>query len=223
VPPARGEPRVAALELLHERHPVEDRDVRDRLGRVERQPLRDAAAAVMAGDGEALVAEVRHQREDVARHRALGVRRVVGGGRRAARLAVAAQVGADDGVALGQQRRHAVARSCACADGRGAGPPAGRRQPVANADRRVTRVDALEREAVEEHAFDHSRFRETETSEIAEDVQPDGVERLLCLDVELGELARDQQMPIADQDQPGDGRDDQVAVAQPAERPRSRA
>ena len=57
-------------------------------------------------------------------------------------------------------------------------------------------------------------------SELAEDVQPDRVQRLLGLDVELGQLAREQQHAHRDQHDAGDGGDDQVAVAQPAERRR---
>ena len=39
---------------------VEDGDALDRLRVVERQPVGDARAAVVAGDGEALEPEVRH-------------------------------------------------------------------------------------------------------------------------------------------------------------------
>ena len=46
---------------------------RDRLGVIQRHAVSDAAAAVVSGDGEALVAERAHQRELVAGHLALGV------------------------------------------------------------------------------------------------------------------------------------------------------
>ena len=59
--------------------------------------------------------------------------------------------------------------------------------------------------------------RHAAPSELAEDVQPDGVQRLLGLDVELGQLAGEQQHAHRDQHDAGDRGDDQVAVAQPAE------
>ena len=70
--------------------------------------MADPAAAVVAGEHEALVAERRHDLDHVLRHRALGVGGVLRVGGRLAAVAVAAQVGADDGEALGQRRRHAV-------------------------------------------------------------------------------------------------------------------
>jgi hypothetical protein len=45
---------------------------------VESEPVRAAAAAVVAGDGEALEAELAHHLDLVARHRPLRVRLVVG-------------------------------------------------------------------------------------------------------------------------------------------------
>src|SRR5438094_878749 len=59
----------------------------------------------MAGDGEAGEPQPPHDGDDVSRHRALGVRRVVGGRHGTAALAVAAQVRADDGEVASQPRR----------------------------------------------------------------------------------------------------------------------
>ena len=74
---------------------------------VEREPVRDAAAAVVADHREALVAERAHQRDQVGGHRPLAVLRVVERGRRCrrglGRVAVAAQVG-DDEAEVGRQR-----------------------------------------------------------------------------------------------------------------------
>jgi DNA repair protein RecN (Recombination protein N) len=64
-----------------------------------------AAVAVVPDDGEGVVAEPGHQLGDVARDRALRVRRVVRLLGRVGRLAVAAQVRTDDGELLGEQRR----------------------------------------------------------------------------------------------------------------------
>ena len=69
---------------------------------VEAEPVAHAGAAVVAADREALEAQSPHQLDLVPGHRPLGVRLVVGVvvGLRA--LAVAAEVGGDDGEALGQ-------------------------------------------------------------------------------------------------------------------------
>ena len=45
---------------------------------IEREPVGDAAAAVMAGEAEAHMAERLHQLDHGARHGALGVGRVLG-------------------------------------------------------------------------------------------------------------------------------------------------
>ncbi len=76
----------------------------------------DAAAAVLADDGEALEAEVPHHLDLVLRHRALRIVRVVGQPLRLAAVAVAAQVGGDDRELLGERaaRRRAT---CTCVSG----------------------------------------------------------------------------------------------------------
>ena len=96
----RREAHVGALVRVERRHDVEQREARDAVAVVEREPMRDARAAVVADDGEAFVAERSHQRRHVGGHRALAVLRVVELGRRRrsglGRVAVAAQVGNDD-------------------------------------------------------------------------------------------------------------------------------
>ena len=75
---------------------------------VERHAVRDAGAAVVAGDEEALEAERAHDLDLVLGH---GAERVVGVVAAAARLgavAVAAQVGRDDREVLGEPRRDLV-------------------------------------------------------------------------------------------------------------------
>ena len=105
----RGRERAVGL-LVHgeRRRDVEHRDAFDRLGMVEREPVRDAPAAVVADEREARVAERAHDRDHVGRHRALRVGRVQGIGRGLRRVAVAAQVGADDGAPARERGRDLV-------------------------------------------------------------------------------------------------------------------
>ena len=75
---------------------------------IERQAVRHPRAAVVADHREALEAERAHHLDLVGRHRALGVRRVIRRARGLVAVAVAAQVGRDDGELARQHRRHAV-------------------------------------------------------------------------------------------------------------------
>src|SRR5262249_52561934 len=72
-------------------------------GVVERHPVADAAAAIVPGDGEAVVAESRHERDEVGGHGAL---RAVAGG--AGAVAVAREIRHDDGEARREPRRDRV-------------------------------------------------------------------------------------------------------------------
>jgi hypothetical protein len=162
VPPRGGEARVAAVERVGDRHAVHHDQPLDCLGVLHRHAERHVAAAVVAGDGEALVAERAHQLQPVARHRPLRVRLVVGCRRRLRRLPVPAQVGADDGEAGRQQRRHAVpgdvrARVAVEQQQRRAGAA------VAHAQHRLPDVGALEREAFE-HGAPHARSERRRTA-----------------------------------------------------------
>ena len=148
VPPRGGEAGVDAGEPLGERDRVEHRERDHRVGVVERGPVRDVAAPVMAGDREPVVAQRPHQCDAVARHRALRVRLVVGRGRRLRRFPVAPQVGADHRVAFSQQRRDAMPGDMrarmAVQEHHGRPRPA-----VADPEHRLPDVDPLEREAFE--------------------------------------------------------------------------
>ena len=75
---------------------------------IERQAVGDSPATVVAGDEEAFEAELLHDGNLVTGHRALGIRLVVGGGRRLGAVAVAAQVGDHHAEVLRQARRHQV-------------------------------------------------------------------------------------------------------------------
>jgi hypothetical protein len=97
VPAAHGVPHVECWQ------DVEARQVRDRLVVVEAGTEGDEGAPVVPSQREALVAERTGERDDVCRHRALGV----GGTGRVRGLvarAVAAQVGTDHGVVIRQVR-----------------------------------------------------------------------------------------------------------------------
>ena len=75
---------------------------------VERHAVGDAPAAVVPGDREARVPELRHRGDEVRRERALAVSGVVAADRRAERGAVAGEVGDHEREPVGQQRRGRV-------------------------------------------------------------------------------------------------------------------
>ncbi len=79
---ARG---VHAGPHLKGRDDIEHRKARDALGMIEREAIADAAAAVVADQGETLVAELLHQLHHRRGHGALGIGRMVGRGLRACR------------------------------------------------------------------------------------------------------------------------------------------
>ena len=88
------------------RHDVEHAGVRHRVGVIERHPVRDASAAIVADDGELVEAEVLHHLDLIEGHRALRVVGVVLAVRRLAAVAVSAEIGHDHGVLGGELRRH---------------------------------------------------------------------------------------------------------------------
>ena len=118
---------------------------------VHRRTERDQGAAVVPGYGEPAVAEVGHQPHDVAGHRALGRLRVVGSIRRKRRTAVAAQVGGNDRVMLGEPGRDRM-------PGRvGAWVPVqqhdrGARAPVSDPQANLAHVHVVQLESVEHRA-----------------------------------------------------------------------
>ena len=79
----------------------------DGLRVVEREAMRNAAAAIVSHHREAVEAEMLHQLDLVLRHGALGIVDVLLAICRLAAVAIAAQVGGDDGVFLRQFGRHA--------------------------------------------------------------------------------------------------------------------
>ena len=75
---------------------------------VERQAVGDPAAPVVADHREPLEAQLPHHQQLVTGHGPLGVRGVRGVRRRLVAVAIAAQVGEDHGVGLGQARGDVV-------------------------------------------------------------------------------------------------------------------
>ena len=108
------------------RHDVDQHGLRDVVGVIERHPVGDAAAAILADDREPVEAEVLHDVDLVLRHRALRIVRMIGQALRLAAVAVAAQVAGDDGEVLGELRARRRATCTASTARRAAAATAGR-------------------------------------------------------------------------------------------------
>ena len=99
---------VHALPVIIGRQDIEHRKPRQPAGMIERQPIGDAAAAIVAGERKMHMAELLHRLDHGLRHRALGVGRVIAVALRHVRPAIARQVGDDQREAVGELRRDAV-------------------------------------------------------------------------------------------------------------------
>ena len=99
---------VHAVPHVVGRHDIERRHARDAAGMIERQPIGDTAATVVAGQAKVRVAEFLHDLDHHFGHRALVVGRVGGVRLGHRRPAVAGQVGDHQSEALRQDRRHAM-------------------------------------------------------------------------------------------------------------------
>ena len=108
MPVAEGRRRVGAPPQLASRDDVEHREARDRPRMIERHPVGHSGAAVVPGDGEHVVSERDHRRDQVLGQRSLGVRRVVSGHRRPERAAVPGQIRRDHGEPVRQGGRDGV-------------------------------------------------------------------------------------------------------------------
>ena len=75
---------------------------------IERQPICDAAAAIVPGERKMHMAELLHRLDHGLRHRALGVGRVIAVALRHIGPAIARQVGDDQRESVSQLRRDAV-------------------------------------------------------------------------------------------------------------------
>ena len=124
---------VQALEMLHDREAVHHDQPRDGVRMIHRSAEGDQRAAVVTHHREPLMAEVPHERDHVVGHRPLGGLSVLG---RIRQVASTARSRADQGRRRRTNRRAAAlrgARSCGCAGGRGAAPPAPLRRRGAHA------------------------------------------------------------------------------------------
>ena len=108
VPGAIGEPRIHAVPHRPGRHDVEHGELFEPARVVEREPISDAAAAVVSGKAKAHITERLHQLDHRRCHGALGVGRVRGVGGRCIGPAVAGQIGNDQAKTRRQRSRHAV-------------------------------------------------------------------------------------------------------------------
>ncbi|CAN5749782.1 hypothetical protein BH20ACT23_BH20ACT23_19380 [soil metagenome] len=79
-----------------------DGQLRDDFRMIQRQTVGDAAASVVAGNKEALETQSGHQPDLIQGHRPLRIWLVIGSGVRFRAVAVAAEVGRDDGEMVGQ-------------------------------------------------------------------------------------------------------------------------
>jgi len=102
VPVAKAEDPVSVVEGVAGGDDVQHRYLGDRLRVVEGHPVGDPGPPIVAHHGELVEAELAHDEDLVAGHRALGVRLVVMAARGFAAVAVAAQVGEDYGVMFGE-------------------------------------------------------------------------------------------------------------------------
>jgi len=83
-------------------HDVQHRQPLDGLRVIQRQPLRDPGAAIVADQAEPAEAELAHQPDLILRHEPFRVRTASGVRPRLGRVSVAAQVSRHDGVVPGQ-------------------------------------------------------------------------------------------------------------------------
>src|SRR5438093_1363250 len=102
VPVGEAEGHIGAPEGLEGRDDVEDGNACDALGLVEGEAVSDAAAAVVAGDGEALEAEAAHESDGVTPHCSLRIGFVVRRSWWFRAVAVTTQVRGDDGEVAGK-------------------------------------------------------------------------------------------------------------------------
>jgi hypothetical protein len=96
VPVAEAERHLGSTEMFASRNNVEHGKRLHMVGMVERHPVGDTRATVVAGDRERVEAEPGHRGDQIRRQRALGVRRVIVGHGRAERVPVPRQIGGDD-------------------------------------------------------------------------------------------------------------------------------
>ncbi len=114
VPHLHGHVAIHAVPHVVGRHDVERRHALDAARMIEREAIGDAAAAVVAGQPEAHMAELLHHLDHDLRHRALVVRRVILVGAAAPPTSRSRQVGDDQREALRERGRHACHITLVC-------------------------------------------------------------------------------------------------------------
>jgi hypothetical protein len=136
-----------ALVHRQRRRDVEQHERSHGVRVVEREAVRDAAAAIVAANEEPVVAEAAHEVAYIERHRALAVRRVIGGTFGFVRVAVAAQIRHHEGIATLQSLGYGMPNRVRL------------RKPVQQQQRRSTGarrgiIAKVERDAVDAPAFE---------------------------------------------------------------------
>ncbi len=96
-----GKTHVGLLVHRRRRHDIQNGDAGDAITVVTRQAVRHAATPVMSGNHEAVMAEPAHQSGHIGGHGAFGVGGVGGIACRMAAVAIAAQVGRNNGISFG--------------------------------------------------------------------------------------------------------------------------
>ncbi len=102
------EPAVGQVPVFRRWQDVQDPELGQRLGVIQRQAVGNARAAIMADHGEASVPQRLHQRQHLLAHDALGIVAGIGGRRRRVAVAVALEVWANHGEVARQLGRDLV-------------------------------------------------------------------------------------------------------------------
>jgi hypothetical protein len=132
VPGARGKPRVEAVPHVPGGDDVEHGELLESAEMIERKPITDPAAAIMAGETKADKAERFHRFDHDGGHGALAIGSMIGVRFRHRGPAVAGQVGDHEGEMRRKLRRHTMPHHIAL------------RVPVQQKQRRPAAADAGE-------------------------------------------------------------------------------
>ncbi|ESY25685.1 hypothetical protein X750_03170 [Mesorhizobium sp. LNJC394B00] len=105
-PEGQRQPGISTIPGGGRGDDVENGDFRHGFGMVERQPVGDATATVVAGNHETVETENVHNLHHVARHRPFGIGGMIGSGHWTAALAVAPEIGGNHAEVRGQGQRY---------------------------------------------------------------------------------------------------------------------
>src|SRR5260221_13485412 len=101
LPVEKAEIFVGTIVGVADGNDVQDGEPENSIRVIQCETVGAARPAIVARDAELVVAQMSHDPELVTADRAHAVRLVIGGTGRLAAIAVATQIGGDDGVALG--------------------------------------------------------------------------------------------------------------------------